>query len=168
MDNKIIHIQWDGPFDFQKVLTFSDEDIDYGIYQVYGLHPVYGLNKLLYIGKACQQTFSKRINQHEWDMEEYNEGQLLFYLGRLHGPQTPSITIWDEQIDLIEKLLIIAHSPALNSTGVSWLTAKTDKSLRNIHILNWGNRANLLPEISGDRWTDKWAMGDEYRPYSMS
>lgn len=168
MINQIIHIQWEGPFNLKRALTCSNEDVDYGIYQVYGQHPVYGKNNLIYIGKACQQTFATRIRQHDWDLTEYNEGELHFYLGRFHGSQTPSMTRWNKEIDLVEKLLIISHSPALNNSGVSQLSIKTNKSLRNIHVLNWGNRASLLPEVSGDRWADKWVFGNEYQPYKLS
>jgi len=68
-----IRIKWEGPYSFKEVIEdrmFNSEAMDFGVYQLYGCHPVYGSNVLLYIGKAQDQTFSKRISQHGL---EYNE-----------------------------------------------------------------------------------------------
>ncbi|MGF7014622.1 hypothetical protein [Ornithinibacillus bavariensis] len=63
---RLIHIDWDGPFILAELNTITDNEIDYGIYQVYGSHNVYGSNTLLYIGKADRQTIGKRISQEQW------------------------------------------------------------------------------------------------------
>lgn len=54
-DIKLIHIDWDGPFKLTEIDTITDDETDYGIYQIYGSHSVYSGNILLYIGKADKQ-----------------------------------------------------------------------------------------------------------------
>jgi len=76
MDKAIIHLQWHGPFTLIQLEKLSDEEKDYGIYQIYGSNPIYGTSTLLYIGKASDQTFATRIKQHEWDVWQVNEGQV--------------------------------------------------------------------------------------------
>ncbi len=85
-------------------------------------------------------------------------------LGRLVGEQTPSNAQWETQIGLAEVLLINAHKPAQNASNIGSLSQLRDKDLRNVHVLNWGDFGALLPEVSGDRWTDKW-VGDKYDVY---
>lgn len=63
MDTKIVHIQWEGLFPPSEARKFCEEATDYGVYQFYSSHAVYGKNALLYIGKASEQTFAKRIAQ---------------------------------------------------------------------------------------------------------
>jgi len=86
-------------------------------------------------------------------------------LGRLYGEQTPSDKQWENQIDLAEVLLINAHKPAQNASNIGELSHLMDKDLRNVHVLNWGDFGSLLPEITGDRWTDKW-VSDKYDVYA--
>lgn len=38
----------------------------------------------------------------------------------------------------------------------------------NIHVLNWGKYRDLLPEISGARYSDRYAETDGYEPYGES
>ena len=161
---KIIHIQWQGPFALPKIKSMKDDSKDYGVYQIYGAHRVYGTNVLLYLGKASEQTFAKRIGQEGWDIWEYNEGKVEIRLGRLVGEQTPSNAQWENQIDLAEVLLINAHKPAQNASSIGELSQLRDKDLRNVHVLNWGDFGALLPEVSGDRWTDKW-VSDKFDVY---
>ena len=161
---KIIHIQWQGPLQLPEIKSMKDDSKDYGVYQIYGAHRVYGTNILLYIGKANQQTFAKRIGQERWDVWEYNEGKVEIRLGRLVGEQTPSDKQWENQIDLAEVLLINAHKPAQNASNIGELSQLRDKDLRNVHVLNWGDLGALLPEVSGDRWTDKW-VSDKFDVY---
>ncbi len=164
LQTKVIHIQWQGPFKLSKIKAIKDESKDYGVYQIYGAHRVYGTNVLLYIGKANKQTFAQRIGQEEWDIWEYNEGKVVIRLGRLVGEQTPSDKQWENQIDLAEVLLINAHKPAQNASNIGELSQLRDKALRNVHVLNWGDFGALMPEVSGDRWTDKW-VSDKYDVY---
>jgi hypothetical protein len=47
---RIIHIEWEGPYSLSQLDTLNDLRKDYGLYQIYGHHPIYGSNVLLYIG----------------------------------------------------------------------------------------------------------------------
>ncbi len=148
---KLIHIEWTGPYTLENITDLMNEEMDYGIYQVYGKHPVYGSNVLLYIGKADLQTIGKRISQENW-WNTNDSNRLLIYAGRLVGEQTPEEIDWSIEIDLAEKLLIYVHKPAYNSKN---LTNIPHHALQDIHILNWGSYRDLLPEVSGLRWTSK-------------
>ncbi|WP_129691023.1 hypothetical protein [Gottfriedia acidiceleris] len=151
MNIKLIQIQWDGPFNLVNLPDLMNTETDYGIYQIYGKHPVYGKDVLLYIGKAVQQTFGKRISQENWfDTNDSNNHKV--YVGRLYGENTPSNEIWSKEIDLAESLLIYVHKPAYNAMKVSNLP---ENELQSVHILNWRDHRDLLPEISGLRWTSK-------------
>ncbi|MGF7014621.1 hypothetical protein HNR27_001981 [Ornithinibacillus bavariensis] len=46
--------------------------------------------------------------------------------------------------------MINVHKPAYNTQN---LITIPDERLQNIHILNWGYYRDLLPEVSGLRWT---------------
>lgn len=83
-----------------------------------------------------------------WDTNDSKH--LKIYAGRLAGENTPEEDIWSKEIDLAEKLLIRVHKPAYNSKSLSLLR---DAELQDIHILNWGDHRDLLPEISGLLWT---------------
>ncbi|MFC2947683.1 hypothetical protein [Virgibacillus sediminis] len=147
----LIQIEWEGPFKLIDLPTLMHDGTDYGIYQIYGKHPIYGSDVLLYIGKADYQTLGKRISQENW-LDTNDSNNTKIYVGRLHGPATPSYDIWSNEIDLAERLLIYVHKPAYNSKSISSLP---DNELQNIHILNWGHHRDLLPEVSGLRWTSK-------------
>ncbi|MGN4718480.1 hypothetical protein ACTFQ7_22070 [Bacillus cereus group sp. MYBK226-2] len=147
----LFQILWDGPYNITDLIKLKNEEIDYGIYQIYGNHPVYGNDVLLYIGKADLQTIGQRISQENWpDTNDSNNTKI--YVGRFHGSKNPTETEWSVEIDLAERLLIYVHKPAYNSKGISSLT---ELEFQDIHILNWGNYRSLLPEISGLRWTSK-------------
>jgi hypothetical protein len=158
MNGELIQIDWDGPFSIDNTDDLNDGKIDYGVYQIYGTHPVYGANVLLYIGKTDQQTFGDRIKQEGWGDADYTSDykRIEIYVGRFAGEMTPSDDQWSRQIDLAGRLLILAHSPGYNSRGIDGPSSSVDYSdLENIHVLNWGAYKNLLPEVSGARWTNK-------------
>ncbi|MGB7912060.1 MAG: hypothetical protein WCF59_07520 [Desulfobaccales bacterium] len=151
---QIIHITWDGPFTFKELDKINNEKIDKGVYQIYGSHPVYGSNVLLYIGKASGETFKERliIEMNNWEEEE-NIEQIKIYVGRFYGKETPDDKEWSKQIDMVEKLLICSHFPTYN---LSRKGSYKDPALFDLHIYNWDEYRNLLPEVSGGRWTDKF------------
>ena len=64
MEEKIVVIEWE-KIDQWKKVSEKNGDEDYGIYQVTGYHPVFGDDSLLYIGKAQDQTFGERFEQHK-------------------------------------------------------------------------------------------------------
>ena len=151
MSNPItnIHIVWSGPFAFEKISEFVSYT-DFGIYQIYGSHPAYGSDVLLYLGRCQGGSFGWRIPQHEWWLDNHDDGRIRVYLGKLAGESTPAGDVWNHHIALAERLLIYAHQPAVNQrSGLG----NMDAELQNVHICNWGRRADLLPEVSGLRWT---------------
>ncbi len=158
----IIHIEWEGPLKWNEIHKRRSES-DYGVYQIYGGHPVYGSNVLLYIGKAGSQTFGVRIPQEKHWRENRDAKRINIYLGRLHGETTPSDDVWGRHIDLAERLLIFAHSPA-NNTQKN--ISRLDEDLQPVHIFNWGFHRDLLPEVSGARWTSKFGEMPKYHVFN--
>lgn len=166
--NKItdIKIEWEGSYSLEEIglndITYNyslknaklnDEAMDYGIYQIYGNHPVYGTNVLLYIGKAQEQTFAKRISREGW---EYNEDSknIQIYVGRIYNENNSSDEIWDKMIDIAERMLIYSHEPARNSSNILNITKNEEKLkiFEDVRIFNYGRYKSLMPEISGEMW----------------
>jgi hypothetical protein len=158
----VIHVEWDGPhtLDATKRLTGPT---DYGIYQIYGGHPVYGSSALLYIGLAAEQYFGKRISQGERWLDNRDAGRIEVYIGRLAGSPTLGDPTWTQHIKLAERLLIHAHSPPMNTQKS---LARLEPGLRFIHVLNWGTHRDLLPEVSGARWTNRFSDIEDYHVFS--
>ena len=161
-----IHLLWKGPHTFGDVLEM-DGDSDFGIYQVYGPHPSSGTESLLYIGQANGQTFAARFTNPDrqlWNPDsddglwEDNTALLRFFTGRVHPTQDEQDRgaiddeLWGTYIDMAEKLLICAHTPHWNAQGVSGINREQTDVFDNCHVLNWGTRASLLPEVSGVRY----------------
>jgi hypothetical protein len=123
MDNlkiNLIQIHWEGPYKLNDLSTLTNDEYDYGIYQIYGKHPVYGKDVLLYIGKASNQTLGKRISQENWlDTNDSNNNKI--YVGRLHGSYSPTKKQWTKEFDLAERFLIYVHKPAYNARSISSL-----------------------------------------------
>lgn len=164
-----VRIEWDGPYSLNDIgyieeketytsvsIKLNDSNKDYGIYQVYGHHPVYGNDVLLYIGKADDQTFAKRLSQEGW---EYNSDykNIKFYIGRFFladNEKHPTLDEWSIMIDKVERMLIYAHSPAVNSSNI--LTIHRDdnklKEFYNIRIFNYNCHRSLMKEVSGEMW----------------
>jgi hypothetical protein len=158
-----LHVEWEGPHSYDAAKQLRDEDTDYGVYQIYGAHPVYGSDVLLYIGKACAQTFGERLAQEHWNFHNQDSDRVAVYVGRIHafGP-TPDDAAWEEQITSVERLLIYSHWPAGNSSG---LHVKFGRDLYPIHVLNWGRYRDLLPEVSGTRYSDQYSTEERYTMY---
>ncbi len=160
-----IHVQWKGPYSYEEAMNQRDQNMDKGVYQVYGTHPVYGSNVLLYIGKTINQTFGQRLSQEIW-LNNHDSKNVVVYLGFIAGyDEKPSEEMWSMQITTVERLLIYAHWPAGNSSG---LNIKIGSEYHNVHILNWGERRSLLPEVSGAFYSDKYAYGDGYSIYKST
>lgn len=108
----------------------------------------------IYIGLAEQQTFAERLVQHEgWCAGTPDSKRLSYYVGRLFGHETPSDEIWCRDIKFAERLLIHAHSPAKNTQKE---LGRLEQELWNIHVVNWRCYRDLLPEVSGARWTARF------------
>lgn len=159
----IIHITWEGPYSFEEAQRQRNEVTDYGVYQIYGTHPVYGANVLLYIGKEDRQTFGVRLSQEGWK-NNLDANTIQVYLGNLGGYEgTPSNDDWSWQIFAAESLLIYAHVPAWNSSG---LNKEFDAVYHDVHVLNWGMRRDLYPEVSGKFYSTKYYVENrEYKTF---
>lgn len=158
-----IHVEWMGPYTYSEAMQLRDEYVDYGVYQIYGAHPIYGSDVLIYIGKADKQTFGTRLSQEGWNYHNQDSSRILVYVGRLSGYEgTPLSKEWSRQISLVERLLIYSHWPSGNSSG---LNVQFGEDLHNIHVLNWGKYRDLLPEVSGARYSDRYDSDDGYEQY---
>lgn len=162
MAMKIVHIEWEGPYSYDNLHELKNEKIDRGIYQIYGGHPVYGSSVLLYIGKTQAQTFGARLEQENWKNWNQDADRIEIYVGRLSGPDTPTDEIWESEIDLVEKLLIFAHAPAANASSLN----KIPEGCADIHVLNWGKHRDIVPEVSGARWSDYYWPSQHEEAYS--
>ncbi len=149
MEQRIIHIEWQGPFHWKEIKSLSAPS-DRGIYQVYGCHPLYGADVLLYIGKTDNQTFARRLKQESFWQWHQDFGRLSLYVGRLAGSGTPRESEWSKQIDLAERLLIVSHEPAVNAQKS---IQRDSPELQSVHVFNWGSYRSLMPEVSGYRWS---------------
>lgn len=158
-----LHLQWVGPYDYASATMMRDSKTDFGIYQVYGTHPIYGSDALLYVGKASEQTFGTRLSQHDWIAHNQDSSRIQIYLGRLHTyADTPVFEEWSRQISIVERLLIFAHTPAGNSSG---LNVSLDDDVQAVHVLNWGQFRDLMPEVSGVRYSARYSSYQNYRAY---
>lgn len=72
----------------------------------------------------------------------------------------PTDKAWSKRIDLAEKFLIYAHSPAYNSRGLQSIPGK---EFDDVYVLNWGNFGSLLPEVSGNRYSTKFIEPPNYK-----
>ncbi|MEX3624881.1 hypothetical protein [Viridibacillus arvi] len=157
-----ININWYGPYTLNEVYEYKDNYCDFGVYQIYGSHPIYGSGILLYVGKAVQQTFGVRIGQHEWE-DNKDSGNIQVYIGRLRKDEITSIKEWQNRITMAESIILYAGSPARNSASIKTLPI----GYEYIHVLNWGQYRDLLPEISGKRFsTCTW--GEDFNLTTLS
>lgn len=147
-EKKVIHIDWEGPVALDDISKY-DGASDYGVYQAYGAHPIYGDNVLLYIGRVVHQTFAQRMKQHGFAEWSHDPTRVELYLGRFAGESFPGGDKWNKQIESAEALLIFSHAPAWNSQNIQDFDAE---KVNNIHVVNWGNRRSLFPEVSSYRW----------------
>jgi hypothetical protein len=158
----IIHIEWDGPCSLQNVQKDLIGPSDYGVYQIYGGHPVYGSSALLYIGLAAAQSFGERIPREKQWLDNRDAGRIEVYIGRLSGSETPANDTWERNIKLAERLLIYAHAPPHNTQKS---LANLEPDLRFVRVLNWGKHRDLLPEVSGARWSSRFDDIPNYHPF---
>ena len=158
----VIHVEWDGPHRFADISSLIGPT-DYGVYQIYGGHPVYGSAALLYIGLAAGQHFGERVPQETHWLDNRDAGRVEVYVGRLSGSDTPDDPTWDRHIRLAERLLIYAHSPPMNTQKS---LARLEPDLRLVRVLNWARHRDLLPEVSGARWTSRYDDMPNYHQFS--
>ena len=120
---------------------------DYGLYQIYGKHILCGPNTLLYIGKATQQTFSKRFKDHKkWWLDDEEEIQV--YLGRVYDSKIHSEKdnwkSWERDVGLAENILIYKYSPNYNNTGIG--NKPSLSPFEKVKLIHTGKRHRLEKE----------------------
>lgn len=148
-----IKVEWKGPFDLQAVTEKKNdggaspnyEGIDYGLYQIYGTHILFGPDKLLYVGKTVENTFSDRFKEHkEWLL---NERDIKIYLGRIYDSQRHSKKdnwrLWKEDVEIAEKIIIYKYSPPYNSSNIS---EQPSLRYRVVRIAHDGRKGELMQE----------------------
>ena len=144
---RLMRVDWDAPRSLDAILELADREHDFGIYQVYGAHVVFGSDALLYIGKARDQTFRARFEQHKAKWLRF-ESDVRIRVGRLHADSykgkkaDPTWSDWKKAIDCVEELTIYWHSPPYNSKSI--VGYRNDA----IRVQNWYHRGRLLPEYS--------------------
>lgn len=161
----IIEIYWKGPFTLNDVISRNEDGTDYGVYQIYGTHNINGSNTLLYIGKAQEQTFGKRILQHQsWMDNELSDMQI--YIGKFGGIKQIDDQKWSAYIDVAEKLLIYYCSPPYNSSNINDFG-----KIKETVVLNFGKKCQLPFEVSTLYWESKfwnmknWQKSNEWQEY---
>lgn len=149
-EERLVRVRWAGPMSVDKAEAL-DDGADRGVYQIYGTHPVYGAGVLLYIGKATGQTFGTRLNQEGWSLPGMTEdpGNVQVYVGRVEEPRATGEEDRTRLISAVERLLIWAHGPAYNASGVS---SEPPDGVRDVRVFNTGSYRSLNPEVSGRRW----------------
>ncbi|MFN4315762.1 MAG: hypothetical protein ACK4E0_15810 [Chitinophagaceae bacterium] len=158
---KIVNIFWEKlDFDQDQIRKLNSKT-DYGVYQIYGRHNAYGKDALLYIGQSCGQTFAQRLHQR-WEFTESCAIPYTLRIGKIvksnnaEDPQDwPYKDRWNEMISNCERLLLHTHAPAFNKQCNSGLYDISNE-INNIHIFNWGDFGDLLPEISVYRYSFKY------------
>ena len=155
---KIITVNWEGPFNFKKVVDDycldTDDRSDFGLYQIYGPHRLY-LNKkrplvtnvLLYIGKTVSgSTFSGRIKKHGFcHLPEYD-----IYLGRIENSQyDQNHELWIHDVGDAEKVLINRYSPPYNANLTGDLRGDQLHSSK-CTIVNMGALADMEETIRSE------------------
>lgn len=129
----LIEIEWCGGYSLEKVYQLTNQKKDYGVYCIYGTHAVSGPDTLLYIGKACDQTFSTRFMQHsDWLKVECDDPKI--YIGRVGSNSLPySNQEWTDKIVCAETLLIHYLSPPYNTSSIFEHPATPKALILNLH-----------------------------------
>lgn len=148
-----IQIVWTGPFPLADAPKYVNDRIDFGVYQINGTYQ--DTSGLVYIGRAMKGSFGWRIEHHAKNkLVEFGVTDASFFLGRFAGEATPSNSKWEREIELAEALLIHAHRPPMN---VRVGLGEVEVHVEQVHVTNWGSIGDLLPEVSGWRWTN-WGL----------
>lgn len=170
---RIFHFSWES-YKWADVISqnlnssnhFLNSPNCYGLYYITGSHFVYGQNTLLYFGKAQEQRFGYRLNQHD-DFDVSNIPNINnLYVGKLLKRDDGNEKTWGEAIDLSESLFINCLIPAMNSKSIKWVL--DDKKYGDILICNWDDIGFLLPEISGYRFSGKYWNQTNYPEIVLS
>ncbi|MBL0381331.1 MAG: hypothetical protein JKP90_17180 [Desulfofustis sp. PB-SRB1] len=161
MENLFIHLIWDGPYNLDSIKNLKNLSEDRGLYQIYGQHSLYGHSVLIYIGKAEDQTFSKRITQEDWSYWHDDSKNIEIYVGRVADKISVESEEIKRRISISEKLLIFAHCPVYNTSNSKGVYRDVEKEY---HVLNWGKKRDIFPEVSAMRFSCHNEYISEYKP----
>ena len=157
-----IHINWEGPLSIEQVREREENEsnTNIGLYQIYGKHPVYGSNVLLYIGLTIDSFYIRNYKKGEILFFQYIEN-LSFYVGSIKVEQAPGLeSIADSEIIAwTESFLTYVHEPAGNSQNLQSIK----EFGHEVIVYNWDDYGSLLPEVSTERWSDKYWVDNEIR-----
>jgi len=170
---EIYEIHWEGPFSKDEIDEYLDAKQNgelaqnlkkyWVLYAAYGSHQLYGNDVFLYLGKT-KRGINKRLFEHgEWFNEgrygesKYFVASICSFITWSDSPATDDyaqnerfLIGEDKRVELIEKLMIYALSPAWNTRE-----RKTPPlACRNIRIFNNGALGRLPHEISGKYWVE--------------
>lgn len=133
--------------------TYDGED--YGLYQIYGQHILCGPDALLYVGKTTEQTFSRRLGQHQSDWLAYEDSARV-YVGRVYVRKRHTArdnwATWAADVLLAERVLIYMYSPHYNSSSIAGPLdlAGHDK----VELLHMGQKHRLgSRDVAPDDWS---------------
>ena len=164
---KIFHFKWERiNIDSSKENWLEDstskldKGSDFGIYQLYGDHSAYGDDVLLYVGKAQEQNFMTRLNQH-WEWNQNNiKRYTRIHVGRLINMSDGTDKSWGEAINLTESLIISAVNPSLNKQDVNKVRENYDTDFL---VLNWEDYGDIPTEVSSLRYSYHFWDEDSYK-----
>jgi hypothetical protein len=144
-----IHVHWYPPIPIAEVTPTGPAGHP-GLYQVYGDHPVYGSKALLYIGKSERQTVADRVESDSWQLRD---AQAEVHVGLIVNQEDLTAAERERLIGAAERLLILAHKPSQNAREFK---NPPEPSGEHFHLLNWGARRSLLPEVSEAFWSKQF------------
>lgn len=151
-DIRLLRIDWAGPEAVDVVCGRAETGDCYGVYQIYGEHPVFGRDSLLYIGRARERTFQRRLEEHQRDWLSQEEG-VTVRLGRLRQGDYGRGPGWQKLVEEAEALLIYWHAPPYNSANINRYTG------RPLCIQNAGRRGSLAIELTS-MWSVDRGLGE--------
>lgn len=97
--------------------------------------------------------------QHDWTEWEASEAQ--FFIGQLGGQTNIAEEIWEQHIDIAERLLIYFCAPPYNSSGLN-----DYGNIHNTIVLNL-NKKNRLPFEVSTLYEDSKAWEKDWNIYKM-
>jgi len=140
MDVDIV-IHWEGQWLIGDYFSLPDDPRLQATMGIYSIHTGESDGELVYIGQAYDQSFARRVPQHQndgladWIEEEYAEIQLYLSTGHLGLKTYDRVT--PQLVDDIESLLIGACRPPGN------LSKTKTFSGRELLIRNKGSRGSV-------------------------
>ena len=135
---RYVTIEWEGPLTIEEVRPLN-KDEDYGLYQIYNR------DKLLYIGKAEEISFSARLENHEI-LRKVEDKDAKIRIGRIavedyeDEPENNRWTDWRRLLQDVEALQIFKHKPPENTHNTQTYNGPP------LYVVNKGKLGDLKAE----------------------